>query len=125
VYQANIEAHREVHRHFGVGALHIADGNLDLGQGIVSLPKADTLVPAASAASIIAKVTRDREMVELNKVWPGFGFDLHMGYGVPAHQDALAKLGPCPIHRKSYAPIAALLPKDDEPREAWLLLDDD
>src|SRR5688572_6301256 len=57
------------------------------------------------AASILAKVARDRHMVALHQRWPGYGFDEHKGYATPAHRDALAPLGPCPEHRRSFAPV--------------------
>lgn len=59
-----------------------------------------------AAASIIAKVTRDRLMVKMAETYPGYGFDRHKGYGTRAHVESLNKLGPCPIHRKSFAPVA-------------------
>ena len=62
-----------------------------------------------SAASIIAKVTRDREMIAMETRYPGYGFAGHKGYGSAAHLAALRKLGPTPIHRRSFAPVAALL----------------
>ena len=65
----------------------------------------DALVPAISAASIIAKVTRDRLMREMDARWPGYGFARHKGYPVPEHFSALQRLGPCPQHRRSYAPV--------------------
>lgn len=71
--------------------------------------KGDSLVPAIAAASIIAKVSRDREMVELDKTYPGYGFAKHKGYPSRLHLDALKSLGPCAIHRKTFAPVAALL----------------
>jgi len=71
--------------------------------------KGDSLVPAIAAASILAKVTRDREMLELDAVYPGYGFAQHKGYPTPVHLEALRKLGPCPEHRRSYAPVADLL----------------
>lgn len=66
----------------------------------------DGLVPAISAASIIAKVARDRLMVELDDRYPGYGMSSHKGYGTAAHRAALARLGPSPIHRHSFAPVA-------------------
>ena len=57
------------------------------------------------AASILAKVARDRHMRELHQRWPGYGFDEHKGYATPAHCAALARLGPCPAHRRSFAPV--------------------
>lgn len=76
---------------------------------VFCLPKADALVPAVALASIIAKVTRDRMMVEWGKKYPGYGFEKHSGYGTPQHQEALDRLGPCPIHRTQYAPIRRAL----------------
>lgn len=67
----------------------------------------DAHVPLIAAASIIAKVTRDRWMVAACARFPGYGFAQHKGYGAPAHAAALAKLGPCPIHRMTFKPVAA------------------
>lgn len=69
--------------------------------------KGDSRVAAISAASILAKVVRDREMVELDKQYPGYGFADHKGYPTKVHMDALDKLGVTPIHRTSYAPVRA------------------
>ncbi|MFY8112662.1 MAG: ribonuclease HII [Rhabdaerophilum sp.] len=68
----------------------------------------DARVPAISAASIIAKVTRDAMMAAAAGRYPGYGFDRHAGYPAPAHKAALARLGLCPLHRLSYAPCRAL-----------------
>ena len=64
------------------------------------------------AASILAKVARDRHMLTLHQRWPGYGFDEHKGYATPAHRDALARLGPCPEHRRSFAPVREALAMD-------------
>jgi len=64
---------------------------------------------AIMAASILAKVSRDRHMLELHARWPGYGFDEHKGYGTPAHRAALQRLGPCPAHRRSFAPVQETL----------------
>jgi ribonuclease HII len=69
----------------------------------------DALEPAISAASILAKVTRDRLMVAIDAVHPGYGFALHKGYPTPAHLASLQRLGPCPQHRRSFAPVRRLL----------------
>ena len=65
----------------------------------------DLSVPSISAASILAKVARDREMQLLDACWPGYGFAQHKGYATRAHLAALTALGPCPIHRRSYRPV--------------------
>jgi len=75
----------------------------------VAVWKGDQVVTAISAASIIAKVTRDREMIELDKQYPQFGFAKHKGYITAAHTAALVEHGPCAEHRKSFSNIAALL----------------
>lgn len=69
--------------------------------------KGDSRVAAISAASILAKVARDREMLELDKQYPGYGFADHKGYPTKVHMDAIARLGVTPIHRQSYAPVKA------------------
>lgn len=66
----------------------------------------DGCVPAISAASVVAKVARDEQMAELDAVYPGYGLASHKGYGTPAHRAALTELGPTPIHRRSFAPVA-------------------
>ena len=68
----------------------------------------DGLVASVAAASIVAKVTRDRLMAKLGAAVPGYGFERHMGYSVPEHFAALSRLGPTPHHRRSFAPVAAL-----------------
>ncbi len=89
----------------------LVDGNrlpvLDvMAEAIVS---GDALVPAISAASILAKVTRDRMLDELHQQHPGYGFDRHKGYGTADHLRALRELGPLPEHRRSFSPVAQLL----------------
>jgi len=76
---------------------------------ILAPAKADRDSPTVAAASILAKVSRDRYMSELEVGFPGYGFALHKGYGTQAHLKALARLGPCVIHRKSFAPVAQAL----------------
>jgi ribonuclease HII len=76
---------------------------------IRAVVKADDSVQAVSAASIIAKVARDKYMVGIDKTYPGYGFAAHVGYGTVAHIDALQVMGITSIHRKSYKPIRALL----------------
>ena len=88
-----------------VDGLYLPDVGIP-GEAIV---QGDSLIPAISAASILAKVLRDREMEEYDKLYPGYGFAQHKGYPTKEHREALIRLGPCPIHRTSYAPVAACL----------------
>ncbi len=84
--------------------LCMIDGNRSSGIDYpnVTLVKGDSLSASVAAASIIAKVSRDREMVRLNGVYPGYGFDRHKGYGTKLHYESLRKLGPSPIHRTAF-----------------------
>jgi ribonuclease HII len=77
-----------------------------LAEAVVS---GDALVPAISAASILAKVARDRLLNELHALHPGYGFDRHKGYGTAQHMLALQTLGPLDVHRRSFAPVARAL----------------
>lgn len=74
-----------------------------------AIVQGDSLFAQISAASILAKVLRDEEMQALDTLYPGYGLAGHKGYPTPAHKEALMRLGPSVIHRKSYAPVAALL----------------
>jgi ribonuclease HII len=71
-----------------------------------AIVRGDSASLTIAAASVIAKVTRDRLMVKMATTYPGYGFERHKGYGTQIHMDALQRLGPCPIHRKSFAPVA-------------------
>lgn len=73
-----------------------------------SIVKGDGKSLSIAAASILAKVTRDHMMEKLNIVYPGYGFASHKGYGTKQHMEALRRLGPCPEHRRSFAPVAQL-----------------
>ena len=74
-----------------------------------AIVRGDAKIPTIAAASVLAKVTRDREMEALDSLYPGYGLAKHKGYPTKQHLEALAKLGPSPIHRKSFAPVSALL----------------
>ncbi|MDB6164386.1 MAG: rnhB [Xanthomonadaceae bacterium] len=100
------------------GVMHVApdsrlclariDGNAlprDLPCRAEAIIGGDGLDRSIMAASIVAKVTRDRHMCALHQHWPGYGFDEHKGYATPAHRAALMRLGPCPQHRRSFAPV--------------------
>jgi ribonuclease HII len=90
----------------------IIDGNLNYLPDVplaTTMIKADALVPAVSAASIIAKVARDTYMTELAASLPDYGFELHVGYGTALHSERLKKFGVSAFHRKSFKPVAAQL----------------
>jgi len=77
-----------------------------------AIVKGDSRVAVISAASIIAKVTRDREMIELDRQFPGYGLAQHKGYPSKAHMEALEQLGVTPQHRRSYAPVRRIVERD-------------
>ncbi|MEM1230036.1 MAG: ribonuclease HII [Pseudomonadota bacterium] len=92
----------------------LVDGNRvppieDLCAGAAAVVKGDARVPEIGAASILAKVARDTLMCGYDDRYPGFGFARHKGYGTRAHREALRELGPCAIHRRSFAPVRAAL----------------
>jgi len=96
------EALLAIKKHFN-GFNFIFDGNSSFGvRGIETLIKADDKVECVKAASIIAKVYRDNQMIEFAKKYPEYGFEKHKGYGTKAHLEAIAKFGYCEIHRKSF-----------------------
>lgn len=82
----------------------LIDGNreTDFGVPCRTVIKGDSLSANIAAASVLAKVTRDNWMMEAAEKYPGYGFEIHKGYGTKAHYAALEKLGPCPIHRRSF-----------------------
>lgn len=88
-----------------------ADGQYspDVSIESISITKGDSLVPAISAASIIAKVARDNEMIDFEKSYPGYGFSSHKGYPTKQHMESLEKLGVTDIHRRSFSPVAKYL----------------
>ena len=110
ILQASLLAMTRAVGGLGIGPEHVwVDGNKI---PIWSYPseavvKGDSRVAAISAASILAKVTRDREMVEWDKIYPGYGFAGHKGYPTKVHMQALETLGVTPIHRTSFAPVRA------------------
>jgi ribonuclease HII len=89
-------------------ALVLVDGRdkIDCGCDCEAVIAGDGLVYSIAAASIVAKVVRDRLMMRLGAAHPGYGFERHMGYSVPEHLDALTRLGPTLHHRRSFAPVA-------------------
>ena len=89
----------------------IVDGNMKLGKTSISqkaIIKGDEKVFSCALASIIAKVTRDKIMLRYHKKYPQYGFNSHKGYGTVLHFAMLKKYGPCPIHRRSFAPVSRM-----------------
>jgi ribonuclease HII len=89
--------------------LALVDGNQapKLGCAVQTVIKGDALVPAISAASILAKTARDADLLRLHALYPQYAFDQHKGYGTPLHLQMLREHGPCVEHRRSFAPIKA------------------
>ncbi|CAL1692759.1 Ribonuclease HII [Brevundimonas subvibrioides] len=89
----------------------LVDGNyrFRLPCDVETVVGGDGLSLSIAAASILAKTARDRLMIEMDDLYPGYGFAGHKGYNAPVHSQALQTMGPCPIHRRTWAPIRALL----------------
>lgn len=120
VHGRAIDAAIKKHEAMGVVGTNvvIVDGTMKVhyagGKQALALPKADALIPAVSAASIIGKVARDRVMTKYAKQFPGYDFENNKGYGGnPAHDAGLQSLGPCEIHRRSFGPIRKLVQKEE------------
>ena len=112
VHAANLDGMRRAVKGLSIEPAYVlTDGYAIEGLAIpnVAVWKGDQVVTAISAASIIAKVTRDRMMIELDKKYPQYGFAKHKGYITAAHTKALTEHGPCIEHRKSFSNISALL----------------
>jgi ribonuclease HII len=117
VHRANLEAMRRA-----VARLELAPGFVltdgfpvaGLGAAGLGVWKGDRVSACVAAASVVAKVTRDRMMVGLDAAWPGYGFATHKGYSTEEHQQALHRLGPCPEHRRSYANVSRVTMGPDQ-----------
>lgn len=108
IRQANFLAMRRAVDALGVApSLALVDGHdpPPLACKVEVIVGGDATIPAISAASILAKTARDAVMIELCAQYPGYGFAKHKGYGSAAHLLALRTLGPCPAHRRSFAPV--------------------
>jgi len=79
---------------------------LDLNLPLLAPPKAEDVSPSVAAASILAKVVRDRHMMGLHQTYPQYNFAANKGYGTAEHLSLLSRLGPCPVHRRRFAPVA-------------------
>lgn len=112
ILQASLLAMKRAVEGLGCSPDHVfVDGNRlpDWQYQSEAIVQGDSRVAEISAASILAKVQRDREMVELDAVYPGYGLAGHKGYPTKAHMDALKNLGPSAIHRRSFGPVKVLL----------------
>ena len=113
ILQATHEAMRRALAALRVPPDHVLVDGLPvpaLGFPQTAIVRGDAASRSIAAASILAKVTRDRWMsTEAERLCPGYGFALHKGYGTPEHLAALQRLGPCPLHRRSFAPVRRLV----------------
>lgn len=117
ILQATLSAMRDAVRSLSITPDFILiDGISSIPMNIAqrTVKKGDSLSLSIAAASIIAKVTRDRMMAEYDAKYPGYGFASHKGYGAASHLAAIAALGPCPIHRKSFSGVKEHLPADPD-----------
>ncbi|MGV6827221.1 MAG: ribonuclease HII, partial [bacterium] len=115
ILQASLLAMRRAVEGLGVAPAHaLIDGNKipNLPCSAEAIVGGDDSVDCISAASIIAKVARDREMAELDQQFPGYGLAGHKGYPTKMHLQSLLELGPSPVHRKSFGPVKKLLAQD-------------
>mgnify|MGYP000922270987 CR=1 FL=1 len=98
----------------------LIDGNATLSDfpfDQLAVPKADERILSVSAASIMAKVARDRILADMDGEYPEYGFKAHKGYGTKAHLEALRKYGPCPFHRRSFEPVKSMISEAE--RYGW------
>lgn len=109
ILQASLFAMKTAAENLNVVPDHVfVDGNKTLNDcfcNTTAIIKGDSRVAEISAASILAKVERDAQMLALHKQYPEYGFDKHKGYPTKAHREILGDIGPCPEHRRSYAPV--------------------
>ncbi len=109
ILQASLFAMRTAAENLKLKPDHVfVDGNKTLPECFcdnTAIIKGDSRVAEISAASILAKVERDAQMLELHKQYPAYGFDKHKGYPTKLHREVLNEIGPCPEHRRSYAPV--------------------
>jgi ribonuclease HII len=113
ILQASLFAMRSAAEQLEVRPDHVfVDGNKILQDCFcdnTAIIKGDSRVAEISAASILAKVERDAQMIELHQQYPEYGFDKHKGYPTKVHREILQQIGPCPEHRRSYAPVREAL----------------
>lgn len=111
ILRASLEAMRRAVNDLGfIPEMVVVDGHMtpSLDLPMQAIVGGDDIIPAISAASVLAKVTRDRLMRELDLQYPQYGFAKHKGYPTARHLEALQEHGPCPAHRRSFAPVRQL-----------------
>jgi ribonuclease HII len=111
--QATHLAMRRALQTLSVAPCHLLIDHVHLPEvecGQTALTHGDARVLSIAAASVLAKVARDLAMDDLARAFPTYGFSRHKGYGTAAHLQALRRWGPCPVHRRSFEPVAVLLP---------------
>ncbi len=115
ILQATLSAMQQAVLQLSVKPDHVCiDGNQSPqlpGYSVETIIKGDDKVAAISAASVLAKVTRDRLMRDYDEQYPGYGFAQHKGYGTQVHRSAIEQLGPCAIHRRTFAPVSTYYAK--------------
>jgi ribonuclease HII len=119
ILQASLTAMRRAVEALGIAPDEVCVDGLHvpkLAFACRAIVRGDSLVPEISAASILAKTARDADMVELDRRFPQYGFARHKGYPTPAHLAALARFGPCAVHRMSFAPVRLAAAGRDLPR---------
>ena len=116
LHVANVEAMRRALARLELTPGYVlTDGFPVTGLGVPGLAmwKGDQVAACIAAASVIAKVTRDRIMVQMHDRWPHYDFAAHKGYVTPEHQQALSRYGPCPVHRRSYVNVARVMGENE------------
>jgi ribonuclease HII len=119
LHASGLAMHRAVTGLKVTAAFALVDGNyrFALPCPIKTVVGGDGISASIAAASILAKTARDRLMQEMDALYPGYGFAAHKGYHAPIHVEALGRLGPCPIHRLSWAPVRLVLEGGPGPRD--------
>lgn len=118
IRKASLDAMRRAVAGLDHEARHVLADGRDVPLGLLcsgeAVVKGDARSVSIAAASIIAKVMRDRMMVRAGVVYPGYGFEVHAGYGTDRHRSAIVTHGPCPLHRMSFRPLKIAAPADEK-----------
>ncbi len=119
IRKASLDAMRRAVAGLQLEARHVLADGRDVPMGLIcsgeAVVKGDARSVSIAAASIVAKVMRDRMMARAGLVYPDYGFEVHAGYGTDRHRSAIVTHGPCPLHRMSFRPLKAVVAADSEP----------